>query len=458
MQPEGSDSSVAVIGAGITGLTAAYALQQRGKRVHLIEGRPRAGGVIESVLEQGFLVESGPNALLLNDPALLAFFDELGLSGELLEAGATGKKRFIVRGGRVLSVPMSPGEFLRTPLFSARAKLRLAKEPFVPRADPAHEQSVAEFTRHRLGGEVLDYAVDPLVGGIYAGDPEKLSLRHAFPLLFRFEAEQGSLVRGGLHAALSRKKSGKPRFKSRSVSFRGGLAQLTDTLAGRLGDALTLDTSLEGVELDGGFRLRVRHLGEESRELTVDRLVVATPGYAAARLVFQGTQTPLGELGAIQYPPVASVALGFRREDVQHALDGFGVLCPAREELSILGTLFTSSLFAGRAPAGHVLLTSYVGGARRPELALLPKDSLERLVLADLERLLGVRGKPVFSRVSSVAEAIPQYNLGYERFLSAMTEAEQRYPGLFIGGHLRDGASVGDCIRAGQALALRAAA
>lgn len=464
MQREKQTLSIVVIGAGVTGLVAAWKLRQQGHRVTVIERSDRAGGVIRSFRADGWLVEAGPNTMLLDDPAQLEFLSEIGLGGERLEAGPEAKNRFIVRGGQPVAAPMSPLQFFKTPLLSRGAKWRLLREPFVRRGKVDTEESAASFARRRLGAEVVDYGINPFVGGIYAGDPEKLSLRHAFPTLHRFEREHGSLVAGARHERRARKASGEKRFKRRSISFTGGMQTIIDALVQQVGDSLFNQARLDSIEprASGGegaaWMVRFQRTGEDPAEIEADRVIVSVPGYAAAQLPFtvEGPH-PLRELAEIEYPPVTSVALGFRREQVAHPLNGYGMLVPAKENFSILGTLFNSTLFPGRAPEGHVLLTTFVGGARQPELARKPPAEMQALVLADLGKLLGVSGELVFMRATVWERAIPQYNIGYDRFHRTMETAESALPGLFIGGHVRDGVSLGGCIRGGMKLAARAA-
>ncbi len=282
-------------------------------------------------------------------------------------------------------------------------------------------------------------------------------MRHVFPSLHRLELRYGSLTYGGIATAM-RRGPRKKRFKSRSISFREGLAAMVDAIGAKLGSALSTEVTLDALEPGPPFRVRFRSASLGAEMLTADAIVLAIPAYEAAKLPFaSGSAELFPVLREVEYPAVASVALGFPRAAVRHPLDGYGVLVPAREGLHVLGTLFTSSLFAGRAREGSVLLTSYVGGARQPELTDLPDHALCRIVQDDLTRLLGVEGEPTFRRVTRHAQGIAQYNLGYQRFHTAMEEAELKLPGLFMGGALRNGPSMGACIRAGIALADRVA-
>jgi protoporphyrinogen/coproporphyrinogen III oxidase len=356
---------------------------------------------------------------------------------------------------------------LTTKLFSARAKFALAREPFVPPRRDGVEESVAEFVLRRLNQEFLDRAIDPLIAGIYAGDPRKLSVQHAFPKLLEAEQKHGSLLKGQFFGAGEQKSGEVSRRNAKMFSFDDGLQVLTEALAAQLGDSLKLNTpvtkllqtkdgwsvSTSNGEVEHGA---VIYCGTAHRlaELEIIDGRAALPWSLEIGAAQQRRPTEI--FSEIRHPPVASVVLGFRREDVAHPLDGFGMLIPKIEGFKILGTIFSSALFSNRAPAGHVLLTSYIGGERQPELASLPSDELVKLVCEDLRVLLGLRGQPVFTHHHFWPRAIPQYNVGYGKFKDALNEIESKARGLFFAGSFRDGISVGDSIVSGGNVAARA--
>jgi oxygen-dependent protoporphyrinogen oxidase len=342
------------------------------------------------------------------------------------------------------------------------------REPFVPRRRDGKEESVAEFVKRRLNQEFLDHAIDALVSGVYAGDPYKLSVPQAFPRLAELEARYGSLIKGQIFGARERKRRGDvARDRAPKFSFDEGLQVLPDTLAMQLGDAVKLSTPVTKLtQTNEGWRVTTP--GGDSE---FGAVIYCGTAYKLAELEIE-TNEPLGsslgmrdrergrllQLAAfseIRYPPVASVVLGFRREDVAHPCQGFGMLIPKVEGFRILGTIFSSSLFPNRAPAGHVTLTSYVGGERQPDLASRPPDELVALVNEDLRVLLGVKGKPVFQHTALYPRAIPQYNLGYGRYREGMNAIEKQAAGLFLAGHYRDGVSLGDSIVSGCNVAER---
>jgi protoporphyrinogen/coproporphyrinogen III oxidase len=454
--PSHYTSSVAVIGAGIAGLAAAWTLRQRGIDVTVFEASDRAGGVIESVEREGFTLDLGPNTVVARTHVLPDLVQSLGLESELVRAsGAT--RRFVVREGRPMPLPSNPLALLSTRLLSARGKLRLLGEPFAPRNRQPGAETVASFVRRRLGQEVLDYAVDPFVAGVFAGDPERLVVEYAFPMLPELEREHGSLLRGGIErrrAAPGR--SGTP-VDRRPFSFTGGAATLTETLAARLASDLHLSCAARAVVSDSGrYRVIYEHNGA-SVEHVADAVVLALPSYWLATISLDGTPA-LPLLSGVPTPPVTVLCLGFRREQVEHPLDGFGMLIPRVEPFRILGALFSSSLFPERAPDGHVLLTCFLGGSRRPADALLAEREQVAIAMDDLRVLLGASGEPVLTVRRVWERAIPQYDESYPAARAAMEAFEERHPRLAIAGSIRRGISVGDAATSGVEAANRLAA
>ena len=449
--------SIAVIGAGLTGLTAAYRLHQRGFAVTLFERAPQAGGAIRSTREDGWLIEGGPNTLQLGAAEVGQLIKDLGLESAVQPANAVAKQRFIVRGGRFVAVPASAGAFLATPLFSWRTKGAILAELLTRPRVRTTDISVAEVVRSHFTQELVDYAVNPLIAGIYAGDPEKLSLRHAFPSLWEAERSHGSLIRGLMAGAKARKARGESRMAP-IASFEGGLQTLTDTLVARLPAGTVQFNSTVETLIPGKPHRLIWNLAGQAGAGEFDRVVVALPATALAQLSFGAlAERPLAILDGIPHPPLSSLFLGYRREQVAHALDGFGGLVPAVERRQVLGVLFSSTLFPGRAPAGHVGLTIFAGGMRQPETARLSTAALLARIAPDLDDFVGVTTPPVFVKHTFWPRSVPQYVLGYERYVEAMNRVELATKGLFIGGNARDGMSLPDCIKSGEKLANRVA-
>ena len=427
-----------VVGAGLSGLVVAYALRESGMRVVTTEIADRPGGVLATRERDGFRYETAANSALDDGVNFGPLLRSLGIEGERIDTAKTAAKRFVVRDARLQPLPMSPPALLTTSTFSARAKLRLLREPLVPKRATDREESVADFARRRLGDEWLDYAVDPFVSGVHAGDPEALSVQAAFPRLHALEQAHGSLLLGQLRRARARKGPTPASF-----SFRGGMQTLTDALAARV-DVLTGTRTSISPQSDGSFDV-VLTGSRATNRLRARCVVLATPADAASELV--ATFAPQAEhpLQAIAYAPVAIVVAAYRREDVVHPLDGFGFLVPSRERRAILGTLFSSTMFEGRAPPGHVLLTTFIGGQRNPHSAALDDDSLQATVARELRELIGA-GDALWMETVRWPRAIPQYTLGHGERIAAIDRATAHLPTLFFSANWRGGVSLADCI------------
>lgn len=455
-EPDAARPPTVVVGGGITGLTLAFHLHRTGANVLLLEADDSFGGVIRTRRESGWLFESGPNTVL-SHPDIDALIEATGLEGERVTASPLAKRRYIVKDGTLHPLPASPAALIRSSLFSRAGKFRLLREPFIPRhAGP--EESIADFTRRRLGPEFLEYAVGPFVSGVYAGDPEKLSVRHAVKKIHRLEENHGSLIRGAIALRRTSAAAG-PSPRGGILSFRNGLDTLPAALAASLGQRARAGTRVDAVSRGtGGFALDVTGRDGNRSVVAAERVVLAVDAATTARLVAPldpGDETGASRLAAVPYAAVSVAGFGFRRDQVGHPLDGFGCLVPGRERLGLLGCLFTSSLFEGRAPAGHVALTVYAGGATDPAAADLDDRTLTERLLSALTPLLSISGPPSRTEVRRWRRAIPQYNLGHGDFLDIADRIEARHPGIHLAGNWRDGVSVGDCVAGASALAAR---
>lgn len=444
---QSAEKKVAVIGAGITGLTAAFELQQRGVDCTVYEASNRVGGCIQTVSENGYLVECGPNSILDTHPNLGKLITRLGLEGNKLLPGQAAMNRFIVRDGNVVALPTSPPALIQSKAFSGKAKLRLLKEPFI-KSRSNEQESLGDFVLRRLGQEFLDYAINPFVRGVYAGDPMKLSTAHAFPKLYELEQKYGSLIKGAFKGAKERKKREEVASKdARMFTFDDGMEVLPKRLAEKLGDAVRLNSLVTGLQCTADGRLVVN--GDEYSDV-----LLAVPAHVLPKL---DTPFNLAPFADIYYPSVASLSLGFNENQFTHNLDGFGMLIPEVENRFSLGALFPSSIFPERAPVGTALLTVFIGGAKASEKALLAEDDMLANVLRDLQELLGLDGEPEYKRLSVWPKAIPQYNVGYEKFLDHMKQIENSHKGIHFAGHYRDGISVANSILSGIKVAERIA-
>lgn len=448
------NSDVVIVGAGISGLATAWFLHAAGISVHVVEAADQVGGVISTAKSEGFLVERGPNTTLQKpgreEDALGRLLEGTGLAGVALAANPAGKNRFILRDGKVLALPASPPAFAATRAFSWGAKARLLAEPFIRRAE--REETVAQFVERRLGREFLDYAVDPFVSGVYAGDTARLSVRAAVPRIHDLEVRYGSLIRGAIALGRATKNAGMPA--GRQVSFSEGMAALPLGIAEKLlPGSIRTSTRLVALRPDGqAWHIETQGPdGQTSR--TAKQVVLALPTNAAADLIRPFVPKTARSVEAIPYVSIVSAGLGYRREQVSHTLNGFGFLVPRVEGVRTLGALFSSSLFDGRAPEGHVLLTAFIGGAHDPEAARLGNDDITARLHADLAPALGVKGEPGFCHLTRWDKAIPQYTIGHLDRVAEIDQSLKDYPGLFLRGSWRDGISVADCVRNGELLA-----
>ncbi|MDT8322714.1 MAG: protoporphyrinogen oxidase [Bacteroidota bacterium] len=447
---------VIVIGSGISGLTCACRLQEAGRRVLVLEKAPRFGGAIRSAREGEWLIEAGPNSTLETTPLLTALIRDAGVENKKLYASDASKNRYILRDGTLRPLPMSPPAFLATKLFSTGAKLALFAEPFRRPSPPDAKETVSEFVRRRLGQEFLDYAINPFVAGVYAGDPDLLSVRAAFPKLFALEQKYGSLIKGQIRGAKERKRSGETEKQTaRMFSFVDGMQTLTDALAAQLPQKLhSVEVhDMRPITDDSGARWQVsaQHAGEE-KSFTAATLILATPAAAAGRLSTGFAPQLASTLGGIPYPAVAEVITGFAPSGDMHPLDGFGFLVPKVENRRILGTIFSSTIFSHRAPAGHVHLTTFIGGMRQPEEALKSEDDILRTALEEQRALLGTSMTPAFHYVTAWKHAIPQYVEGHLDRMAEVDAVEAAHPGLHYCANYRGGISVGDCVKSAHAV------
>jgi oxygen-dependent protoporphyrinogen oxidase len=444
-----------IIGAGVSGLVAAHRLKKMGRDPLLVESSGHIGGVIQSREVEGFLIECGPNSLR-GSHEFLDLVEELNLTGELITADPRAPA-YVYADGRLQAVPMSPPALVKTKLISNAAKLRLLREPFVKARREGGEESVASFVRRRLGGEILERMVEPFLSGVYAGDPEELSVQACFPKLAEFEAEAGGVLRGALRAAKqSRKEAGGQKRSLRPYrlcSFRNGLSALPEALSESLGDSLLTRARIIDISSTGGFEIKIEHRGE-IKTVNSSTLAISTPAYVTARLL-GGIAPEIAALVAeIPHVSIASVPLAYRTEQIARKLDGFGFLAPRGEGLRTLGSIWNSSLFAGRAPEGWVCLTNFIGGATDAEAIKLSDEELIRIVHDDLSKVLGVSGKARRLPITRYERAIPQYALGHAARVERIESMLRDIPGLWIAGNYLRGISLGDCIKQAERVAV----
>jgi oxygen-dependent protoporphyrinogen oxidase len=450
---------IVVVGAGISGLAIAYRLEQAlpAALVVVLEERSRTGGTIDTIRRDGFVVEAGPNGFPDNNPATLDLARSIGLDDRLVAASeSAGKNRYLLLGGRLRLLPNSFRSFLTTDLLGLTAKARLLMEGFRPRRKQLGDESIYSFARRRAGREIADTFVDAFITGILAGDPKLLSIQAAFPRLPAWERDFGSVQAGMKHAARERRRHAVDRNSLRSMwSFQGGLKTLVESLT----------TCLQQPPITGIGVCRVRHANgywnveTEGRDhWNADAVVLACPAYRQAELLADLDKDLSERIAGIPYNRVAVAALGFRREQVPHGLDGFGYLSGQRMRRDVLGVQFCSSIFPGRAPEGMVLVRALCGGWNRREIVDWPNDQLLRAVRDELAQTVGVRTPPVFHQIVRWDRAIPQYMLGHLERIAWIEKRLSMHPGLFAGGNAYRGVAINDCVEQAGKLAERVVA
>lgn len=455
---------IAVIGGGITGLTVAYRLLSSPKRgglsVTLIESKPRLGGNIVTERRDGFVVDGGPDSFVVAKPQATALCKELGLGDRLITTTEQNRRVYLLRHdklhslpeGLVLAVPTRFGPFAKSPIFSWPEKVRMGLEVVVPqRSAEQGDESIGSFIRRRLGQEALDVLAEPLMGGIYAGDVDKLSIRSTFPQLAELEDKHGSLIRGAL---AQRRKTAPPGAPPSTFhSLEGGMGELIDALEAnirRAGGNIIVGAPIHFVappteRTSGQWTVRFGLASEVT--LSVDGLVMATPAHVAGS-VCERFDPDLGDmLQRIPYLSTATVVFAYPRSAVPHPLDAVGVIIPKDERRRILAATFVSSKWKSRAPEGSVLMRVFVGGHRDPSRLASTDEELVTVGREELARLLGIRAEPLFSRVFRYERANAQPIVGHAQHVQRIRQRAERHPGLWFAGAAFDGVGIPDCVR-----------
>ncbi len=453
----GRINRIVVVGGGISGLAAANRLIELGHpNVTLIEASPRLGGTIETVHRDGFLIERGPDSFISEKPEAIELAKRLGLESQLIQTNEKYRRSFIVRDGRLRAVPegfqlMAPSRmwpFLTSDIFSVAGKMRMAAELFVPRksANGIHDESLASFVRRRLGREALERMAQPMIGGIYTADPERLSLRATLPRFLDMERDHRSLILAMLRSGQAKKSGTSGARYSLFLSFRQGMETLTKALA-RINADIRLNTRVAELTLAN----RTWTITMSSREqISADRICLAVPAYVAASLMENVSESLAAKLRGIKYASTATINFGYKRSDIKHPLNGFGFVVPRIENRSLIACTFSSVKFSGRAPEDHVLLRAFAGGALQPQIfALDPADLVPRID-ADLRELLGISGRPLFTEVAKWERSMPQYEVGHLDRVAEIEDEVRKLPGLALAGNSYRGAGIPDCIRSGK--------
>ncbi len=424
---------VAVIGGGISGLSSAFLIKKilPQSEIHLFEKSKFPGGTIKTVEKDGFLIECGPNGFLSGKFSTLEIARLCGANAKLVEANKDAEIRYILKNGKLVKLPDSPPAFFLSPILSLRGKIEILKEPFVKPLKDDYEETVAEFGKRRLGQEAVDYMLDPMVSGVFAGNVNKLSLKQCFPRIYQLEREYGSLVK-----AMLKLKSKKASPSGRLTSFENGMAFLTDKLVGSGSFKFFGSVKVKSVEKKGDKFL----LNGESTEY--DAVLFAIPSYAYKDIDFPEKAKVIDGLLSIKYPPMAIVSFAVKK----NMPEGFGFLIPSKEKRKILGALFPSNIFFKRAPDGLGLLTVMLGGDNRYEIRDMEKGEIIDLAVKEVADILSLSGDKIdLVYFFKTDRAIPQYYRGHGKIVEGMERIGKSVKGLFFTGNAFYGIGVNDC-------------
>ncbi|HEY7217279.1 MAG TPA: protoporphyrinogen oxidase [Candidatus Binatia bacterium] len=461
---------IVVIGGGIAGLAAAHRIVELAKEkslsvdLKLLEASPRLGGSIATEKIGDFLVETGPDSFITEKPWTLRLCERLGLTSHLISTQSAYQKIYVVQRGKLVALPegfflLAPTRiwpFLQTPLFSWRGKLRMASELFLPRGDTNHDESLGSFVRRRFGSEALDRVAQPLVGGIYASDPERLSLSATMPRFKEMERQRRSIIwaMGSEQRRRARnREAGSGARWSLFVTLASGMQELVDSLAWRLPEtAIRLNSPVRQLICDETSKIWQITV-DKNELLPADAVILATPAFQTGAIISAIGKEAAGELKKISYTSTATVSLAYRREDFPRALDSFGFVVPAVEHRKIMACTFSSLKYPGRAPDDRILLRAFVGGALQPELFGDGDAIMEQNVREELASLLGVRARPIFTRIWRHSNSMPQYHIGHEGRVKRIKASLSSLPTLALAGSAYHGVGISDCVRTGETAA-----
>ena len=431
---------VVIIGGGVSGLSAACELKGRGYNVVVLERQARSGGNAQSERFGGFLMEHGPSSVNAQAMETVGLSRDLGLDTLRTELSSGVKSRYLVGDGSLQGISTHPLGFLMSGYLSPRARLRLMAEMLVPGRKSGTEETISEFWTRRFGREFSDKVIDPLVAGLYAGNADELSVGAVFPAIVEMERQFGSISR----AVISKRLANGKMPGRRLFSWMDGIATLPAALAADLGDAVRTGVAVTAINRTlSGFEIKTAN----SRKLAARAVIIATQPHVSAALLEKMDAGGAQAVSEIAAPSVAVAYLGFRRDQVEHPLDGLGYLAPAGEKRLLSGALFPSSMFQNRAPEDHVAISGYVGGARAPEMARMSVEDITAVALEEFRDLLGVKGQPVVSRVRQWPQGLPQLTTGHAQRLKRIEKTEQRFPGLFVTGNYFTGPAVATCVK-----------
>jgi oxygen-dependent protoporphyrinogen oxidase len=430
-----SEQPVLIVGAGLAGLSIAYELQQQQVPYLLLEASNHAGGVMRSLHEDGFELDAGANTIAAS-PEILSFFRKLGLEANILEATAASKHRFLIRNNQLHAVSPHPFKIMASSYLSRSSKWRLFTESFRKPAPATGEETVTDFVSRRFNKEIADYVFDPVLSGIYAGNPDRMSIAEVLPALPRWEREYGSVTKGLM-------KNKEAMGGRKIISFKGGNQLLTNRLEALLTTPVRFNCQVTGISgSDNNYMVSAIENGV-AVSFPAAKVVLATPAYSTAATIVSLDSSVAALLRAIPYPRMGVLHLGFDADALPQPLDGFGFLVPHAENMHFLGAICNSAIFPEKAPAGKILFTVFLGGARQEQLFdQMSPEALQQQVIAEITSLLHLSAPPVMQRFSTWEKAIPQLNVGHVKLRSAVEDFEKKYPGIYIRGNYLQGVAI----------------
>ncbi len=471
---------VVIAGGGIAGLATAYYLQEKAKargvplEYTLIESEPRLGGKITSARENGFVVEGGPDSFLTTKSSAVELCRALGLGDQLIGTNDAARKIYVWSGGRLrpmpdgvmLIIPSRIMPFVRSDLISWPGKMRMGLDAVIPARHDDGDESLAHFVRRRLGAEALDKIAEPMIAGIYVADAEYLSLQSTFPRFIDMEKKYGSLLRGVISQRIANERAKRANGNGRGpaggngngkapismfMTLRGGLQQLTDAVTARLApESLLCGRQVVAVKPQGrGYRLAL----SDGTAIEADAVVFATPAYATAGLLREVDPVLASRLAGIRYVSTATVSLGFKRDELNHSLQGFGFVVPRSERRQILACTWSSTKFNQRAPEGHALVRAFIGGAHSEGLAEEDDETLAEITRNELRASMGITANPVLTKVYRWHKANPQYEVGHQERIAEIDRLAAQHTGLYLAGGAYHGVGIPDCIQDGSRVA-----
>ena len=446
------ETKVVIIGAGITGLTAALELKQTETNFIVLEKADRVGGVIRTKKENGFLFEGGPNSGVASNPEVANLFESLGDECELQEANSSANKRYILKNGKWEAIPSSLTLAVKTPLFTLKDKFRILGEPFRKKgANP--DESLADLVKRRMGDSFLDYAIDPFILGVYAGDPHVLIPRYALPKLYNLEQDYGSFIGGAIKKKFETKTEEDKKATRKIFTAVGGLQEITEALYRKVGaEQFQLSAQSIAVQKSEDAYIVEYVQDGETKTIKTKNIISTVSSNNLARIFPFLNESYQSKLGNLNYAKVIEISIGFNKWN-GFELDGFGGLIPFKEKRDILGVLFMSALSDDRAPEGGALFTVFMGGIRRPEIAEWTDEEVKEALAREFIDLMEVdEFKPDLLRIVRYSHAIPQYGIESGERFDAIEKVQQENKGLIIGGNLRNGIGMADRISQGKSL------